>query len=399
LLRDCRPGLVIALSLFFRTTGLRLAQPAEATALPACHEHPITNERRYGAKVLMQSDPSAIQAHPMQAWRRLTRPHWGAILGAVASLGLFGVAIFILGKTLSSISLSDLRAAIVDTSGSQILAGVGFTCLSYLALTGYDAAALLQIGARCPYRLTALASFASYAFSFNLGFPVVTGAAVRLWVYSKVKITPLQVANITVVAGVTFWLGMVASLGFALVAAAGPLAEIDRLPAFVNFGLGALTLAGIVAYCVWASIEKRRFRVRGHELELPGPRATVVQMALGVVDVCAAAAALYMLLPPGCEIGYETFLAIYILACILGVVSHAPGGIGVFEATMLHALPSESQGSLLASLLLFRAIYYFAPFLLACIVLGVEEGPRRWAELRRAIMRGIESRPWPRLFG
>ncbi len=335
----------------------------------------------------------------MQFRRRLQTPGWGAILGGAASLALFGAALYILGRTLSGIDFRELGVAIAETRGGQFLEAFAFTALSYLALTGYDAAALAQMGVRAPYRLIALASFASYAFSFNLGFPVVTGAAVRLWVYARAKITALQVANITLVAGVTFWLGMTATLGVGLVLGAGPLAEIDRLPAFLNFLLGAAALGAIVAYCLWTAQDVRRFTMRGHSMELPGPRATLVQTTLGALDVACAAAALYVLLPAGCDVGFTSFLAVYVFACILGVISHAPGGIGVFEATMLHALPAQSQESLLASLLLFRAIYYFAPFLFACVALGFAEGPRRFAELRRAIARSVEARDWSRLFG
>ena len=82
------------------------------------------------------------------------------------------------------------------------------------------------------------------------------------------------------------------------------------------------------------------------------------------------------------NLDFFTFASVYVFACMLGVVSHAPGGIGVFEATMLNALPAHSQESLLASLLLFRVIYYFLPFILALALLGADEGSRRWNSLR-----------------
>ena len=65
------------------------------------------------------------------------------------------------------------------------------------------------------------------------------------------------------------------------------------------------------------------------------------------------------LLPQDTNLDFVTFASVYVFACILGVVSHAPGGIGVFEATMLNALPTHSQESLLASLLLFRVHLLF----------------------------------------
>jgi uncharacterized membrane protein YbhN (UPF0104 family) len=69
---------------------------------------------------------------------------------------------------------------------------------------------------------------------------------------------------------------------------------------------------------------------------------------------------------------------------MLGIASHSPGGLGVFEATMLKGVGGSSE-QLLASLLLFRAIYYLVPFLLALALLGANEAARRWRSLREAM--------------
>ncbi len=118
----------------------------------------------------------------------------------------------------------------------------------------------------------------------------------------------------------------------------------------------------------------------------------MAQFALGVADLCCASGALYVLLPEGVPLDFVPFVAVYVVACVLGVISHAPGGIGVFEATMLHAIPATSHESILASLLLFRIIYYFIPFVVALALLGADEGARRWATLRDAIARILEER-------
>ncbi|MBU3888184.1 UPF0104 family protein [Methylosinus sporium] len=324
--------------------------------------------------------------------RRYIAPSLGKVLGGVASLAVFALAGFALASAISSVKFSDVRGAIAAMSAEQIFAALLFTALSYLALTGYDALALRQLRLRVRYRIAALASFASYAFSFNLGFPVVTAAAVRYWIYARVGVTAVQVANITVIAGVTFWLGMTSFVGFGLMARAGELGAIDKLPAFLNFGLGLAICAGVGYYFVWVSLRPRQVRLRGHFFQLPGLLPTGGQTLLGIADLCCAAAALYALLPRDVDLDFLTFVSVYVFACILGVISHAPGGIGVFEATMLNALPSHSQESLLASLLLFRIIYYFLPFIFALALLGADEGSRRWNSLRETIARILEAR-------
>jgi uncharacterized membrane protein YbhN (UPF0104 family) len=49
---------------------------------------------------------------------------------------------------------------------------------------------------------------------------------------------------------------------------------------------------------------------------------------------------------------------------------------------MLQSISGSSQGAVLASLLQFRVLYYFIPFLLALALLGAHEIFCRWTSLR-----------------
>jgi uncharacterized membrane protein YbhN (UPF0104 family) len=308
-------------------------------------------------------------------------------IGVAFSLAIFAFALYVLSQTLATVNLSDLRASVAATSAEQITGAALLTGLSYLALTGYDALALRQIGARVRYRTTALASFTSYAISFTLGFPLITAGAVRYWVYSQAGLSAGRVASLTIVAGVTFWLGMALVVGTGLVLRAETLADVNQLKVSINLLIGAGILGAIGAYLVWVGVRRRRVRVQGFRLRLPGAGVTLAQMALGVIDLCAAAGALYVLLPPHATPDFVTFAATYVFGALLGIISHAPGGIGVFEATMLKALVAPNHATLLAALLLFRVIYYLAPFVLALALLGANEAMRRWQGLREAIDR------------
>ncbi|NBR12737.1 MAG: UPF0104 family protein, partial [Alphaproteobacteria bacterium] len=101
--------------------------------------------------------------------------------------------------------------------------------------------------------------------------------------------------------------------------------------------------------------------------------------------VCAAAAVLYVLLPEGHGIAFETFAAVYAFACILGVVSNAPGGLGVFEATILLALHNLPREGVISALLLFRLCYYLGPFLMAVIALALYEIVIRFLKFRARV--------------
>ena len=310
---------------------------------------------------------------------------WMHALGVAFSVGILALSAFVLLRTLASVSWWDLREAMAATGWNQIAWAGLLTCFSYFALTGYDALALRQLSLKVPYRRTALASYTSYAISFTLGFPLITGGTVRYWIYSQSGISAAKVASLTLIAGVTFWLGMALVIGAVLSFDPAGMADINQLKVSVNFAIGVGVLIAILAYFVLVSRGRRKFRIQGLTLELPGWRLALAQMALGVVDLCAAAGVLFVLLPAGHKMEFAHFVAVYVFACILGIASHVPGGIGPFEMTMLKSVTTPSAEGLLASLLMFRAVYFIIPFVLALAMIGAHEGLRRWNALRDAM--------------
>src|SRR5947209_6164845 len=279
--------------------------------------------------------------------RRMAR-----VVGGGASLVIFLLACFVLARTLTNTNFADLRGAIAGTTAEQIAGACLLTCISYLALTGYDAVALRQLRARVRYRTTALASFTSYAISFTLGFPLITGGTVRYWLYSRAGLRAGAVASLTIIAGVTFWLGMALIVGIGLIFRAEAISRLDHLTPAINMAIGLGMLAMLATYLVWVSVAPRQRRIQGFRLELPGLGLTTRQVVLGLIDLGAASGTLFVLLPAHHGLDFFTFASIYCFASILGIASHAPGGIGVFEATMLKTVPAPSEEALLASLLL-----------------------------------------------
>ena len=342
-------------------------------------ERPPRDEEGGAVSPPLFSDRLAHWMAVVQARRPLLRR-----LGLAFSLLIISVSAVIFIRTLLRIDPGKFGAAFAATRGDQIALAFAFTTLSYLALTGYDALALRHLKVHVPYRLTALASFTSYAASFTLGFPLVTGGAVRFWIYGPAGLSAGKVASLTVVAGVTFWLGMGLIVGVGLICDAHAIGELNHFSVLANSLIGYAAIGALSAYLVWTHYMRRRGKPILLNFSVPGPLLTLGQMALGVIDVCSAAATLYVLLPSGHGLGFLAFCALYSVAAMLGIASHAPGGLGVFEATMLDGVGGSSD-QLLASLLLFRGIYYVTPFVLALALLGAYEAARRWRTLREAM--------------
>lgn len=306
--------------------------------------------------------------------RRRSRWWW---LGPLASILIFSASLVVLWYIVREMDPAAIADTFSKTSWRQIGLAFGFTALSYLLLTGYDALALKRLGLSIPYRTTALGSFTSYSVSFTLGFPLVTGGTVRYWIYSAKGVRASEVASLTVIAGLTFWLGLGAILCACLFYATDSVAMLARTSPVVVQGVGGAVTLGTLGYLIWVATDERTLRVSGWNLHLPGLGITLAQMTLGACEVCAAAAVLFVLLPGGHNLDYPAFLAAYIFACLIGIASHAPGGAGVFEATMLLALSRLPYEQVVGALVLFRIIYYLLPFILALVLLALSEMIKR----------------------
>ena len=116
-------------------------------------------------------------------------------------------------------------------------------------------------------------------------------------------------------------------------------------------------------------------------MNLPSGPSTLLQIGIGILDLGCCALAMYMLLPDEPNIGFVTLAVVFVSATLLGFASHAPGGLGVFDAAMLVALWQFDKEDVLAGLLLFRLLYYLVPFVVALIILGARE---IWLNMRGA---------------
>jgi uncharacterized membrane protein YbhN (UPF0104 family) len=106
-----------------------------------------------------------------------------------------------------------------------------------------------------------------------------------------------------------------------------------------------------------------------------------------VVDLGFCALAMYLLMPTEPHIDFVSLAVVFILATLLGFASHAPGSIGVFDAAMLVALPEFGREQLLATLVVFRILYFLIPFGISISIMGTREFwlnvVRPWQERRR----------------
>jgi uncharacterized membrane protein YbhN (UPF0104 family) len=298
---------------------------------------------------------------------------WKAIGLALNAL-VVSIALFILYRTLRNVDLQKVWATMADTSAwSVALAGL-FVAGGYMTTTLYDYFALRTIGRDdVPYRTAALAGFTSYAIGHNVGATALVAGAVRLHVYSAWGLSLVEVAKIAFITGLTFWLGNTFALGLALTFAPELSAAVTGLQPAINQLLGAVALTTIIAYVMWLLPAPRSLRHREWRLALPGARMTLAQIGIGCLDLAAGALAFYVLLPDEPGIGFAVVAVAFLVATLLGFISHTPGSLGVFDTAMIVALSRYPTEHLVATLLIFRCLYFVLPLIVAVAILAARE--------------------------
>ncbi|MBX6322948.1 MAG: lysylphosphatidylglycerol synthetase family protein, partial [Rhodospirillaceae bacterium] len=312
------------------------------------------------------------------------------IAAAAATVLLFLLAIFAIGRMLHAVHYRQVAAELEHLPAAKILAAIAATTASYLTLIGYDWSALRYVGARLAPAEVALASFCAHAIGNSSGSGVLFGGAVRFRLYAARGLTPGQVARIVSFCALGFGLGI--SLVGAAATALQPelLAAVSGLPAPDLRGAGLAIALAALAFTVTPFLRHRPLELGRFRLPVPSGWLMLGQLAVSVLDILFAGTALYVLLPAG-TVSFSELLTVYAVALVAGVVSHVPGGLGVLEGLVIYALRGRLPlETLTAALLGYRVIYYVLPLIVGATTLaGLEVAQAKRSAAALSIARTI----------
>ncbi|HXQ31062.1 MAG TPA: bifunctional lysylphosphatidylglycerol flippase/synthetase MprF [Steroidobacteraceae bacterium] len=323
------------------------------------------------------SDVRAGSEAPVDPFR------WWRWLAPLFSVVVFALVAWILHHVLSGYHLRDVFAALKAIPRSAVLAACALTFASYCMLTLYDWLGVEYVQKPVSYPRTALTSFIAYAFGNNLSLAAFTGGAVRYRLYSAQGLTAVDVATIVSMCALTTAIGISMLAGTALLVAA-PGGGALHVGHFWSKLIGALLVAWVAGYVLWAGLARAPLAIGPWALRPPGARLAIAQVLVAVVDLTLASGVLYVLLPAAATTGFVTFTGLYAVAVVAGILSQVPGGLGVIEALISLALPAVPAPQLLGALLAYRGIYYLAPLLIAALAFVAHEFYRQRPRLVRA---------------
>lgn len=329
----------------------------------------------------MQFFVARVATTPAWVWGVATRNRRG--LRALLSLALLATMVTLLTGALRDLDAAAVRSAMAQTAPGALIFAAVFTGLSFLPIAAYDVLAHRVLARPVPPTQALQSGFVATAIGQCTGFGMVVGSFLRWRMTRAFNQRPLDAVATTALVTVGFTLGALAVLSASMLLAPNALTPIVGLPVGLIQSIGALGVLGTVvalALCWW--------QPAGLRWSPPPFRAALRFIGLTLADVLPAAAALWVLLPQGAGIGFAELFPLFLAALMLGLATGVPGGVGVLEGACLVAFAAVPQTELVAALILYRAIYYGLPMILAAGVWATEEARRvRPATERRNLPR------------
>lgn len=336
-------------------------------------------------------------SRPTADLSRLVRLLEPRTLGPIVGAAVVTVTAIVIHKLTAEVHLDDVRSSISGLPTTALVWSLGFSIVSFAAMSLYDVLAVERVApGRISRWFAFMAGFIGYAISNAIGFHILVGGPVRYRLYTHAGLDAADIGRIVGVSLMTFGLGLVTVVSLALVFDPVGVPFVRALSPLADRAAGAAILLGVGSLLIWLGRGERTVRAFSWTVPLPGARSAAAQIVIGAVDISTACAALYVLLPPDIAPAFSVFMIIFVAAIVFGVASHAPGGLGVLEATVLIGLGAPGRPDVIAALLVFRLIYYVLPLAAGLILLAAVEivrarrrfpdVPRRTLALTRRIV-------------
>ncbi|QQE11005.1 UPF0104 family protein [Planctomycetota bacterium] len=296
-------------------------------------------------------------------------------IGPTFGLIVLVVVIYILQKQIKHLTIAAIFEHITSIPTHVLLLALLLDLCAYLVLCGYDLLGMKYIRFKLPWYKTAFASILSYIFSNNIGMSLVGASAMRLRFYPTWGIKTFSIFQLVIFTSVSMWLGIftISSLAFIFKPIDLP-PDID-IPFRAIRPIGFILITIVIIYMLLCYYYRRTIRLPGKILfKLPKLRIAILQPLVGMIDYTLAASVLYTLLPTHDNVNFPLILTIFLISQISGMISHVPGGLGVFDAICFLMLSQFYDANVaLGSIILFRIFYFLIPLIIGAFVLVIYE--------------------------
>ena len=296
--------------------------------------------------------------------RRIPWKKIGAIASRTLPPVLMAAAAYVLWRELRQVSLPEIMDHARQWGPWRIGGALLLAAIAYGYLAVNEVLTFSWLKARLTPFQIAPVSFMAYAFGNSIGFNLLVATAVRARAHRGRRVHLATIAAAGAWNSQMFWGGLAALAGTSMLATGDGLWRAAG-------GVLLLLPIGLLAACAAC---KKPFKLFGHCWRLPPAKLALLQLvnAIGVNLALAGVFFLLVNLPPS---QFLAFAGAYAASLGAGLLSGAPGGLGVFESAMLTLSPDFDRGALAAAFLGYRFAYFLLPLVIAGLMFLIRERP------------------------
>lgn len=291
------------------------------------------------------------------------------------TLLIFLFSIRLIAKELSEFNIDNINFAFDDVRLSYTIMAILATIMSFTALSFNDRFCLAMIGKKVSYARSVRASLASYSLAKTLGYSWAIASTARAKLYSKWGLSASEVGALSMTSGTAVQVGSLTAAAIGLWVGAEEIAKHGHLAIIIWYVVAFILTIPSAIWLLVCNNDIASFKWGKTFVYLPTFKKGLLHLTTILFDKGGAALCLYFLFPSyDGGWSFPSFLAVFILAGLLGALSGAPGGLGVFEAAILTMAPSSQNipGAAVA-LILYRLIYNIIPLIIATIIIGLDQ--------------------------
>lgn len=273
---------------------------------------------------------------------------------------LAAICLYSAPQILNNVSFPDVIALVGTLPVWVWIVAILFTMVSFQAVGQYDVLAKRHLNVTGSDARTRQNGMIAVALSQTLGFGLITGSLVRYRLRPDEGV--MRAGQVTGLVTLFFLIGLLV-----VVALVSFISDVG-----VYRAAGVVGFLGLVVCITFIAVFRPRIRFRQNPISIPGLSAITASIFWAIIDVLAAGAAFYVLLPPDVQVGFFTILPVFCLALAAGILSGVPGGVGPFELVLLSLTAPEmptyvDPTCLMTAIFGFRFIYYLLPAVFAAL--------------------------------
>jgi phosphatidylglycerol lysyltransferase len=213
-----------------------------------------------------------------------------------------------------------------------------------------------------------LTSFVGDTLNNNLGLSAIVGSTIKFRFYSTWGVGASSIARAIGFYTIGYW------LGFSFLSSISFLYYFPQINILGEWGkhlqlvISILLMLPVVLF-VTMLFQKRIKKIDfgKFHIDIPSPGKGLGVVLVGILDWTITGVMFYVLMPQTALQDMFKFISMYVISHIAGMASQVPGGLAVFESAAMLMNKEHATVNIMASLLLFRLLFFIIPFIAGLI--------------------------------